>query len=87
MHPVQLALSEWVGSFVFFTVILTNGTPLAVAAALLAVCFFSGGHFNPAVSIMKAVLSEIDVYTCLLMIFMQFVAVICAIAWVRMISK
>ena len=48
---------ELVGTFVFLSVI-ANGSPgHAIAIALLAVIYFggsvSGGHFNPAVTIMQ----------------------------------
>lgn len=54
-------LAEFLGTFVFFTVILTTQTPkspgpVGVAIALLAAIYFvgniSGGHFNPGVSYM-----------------------------------
>jgi len=49
-------LVEFVGTFIFLSVILTQGKPIPIAAALLAVVYFggavSGGNFNPAVSVM-----------------------------------
>jgi aquaporin Z len=60
-------VTEFIGTFFFLTVImmstgsgkgagLGNVAPLAIAAGLLgAICFggaISGGHFNPAVSVM-----------------------------------
>tara|TARA_B110000211_G_scaffold214139_1_gene255315 strand:- start:407 stop:703 length:297 start_codon:yes stop_codon:yes gene_type:complete len=60
-------LVEFVGTFIFLAVILTQGKPIPIAVALLAVIYFggviSGGHFNPAVSIMmffKKALPTID---------------------------
>ena len=47
---------EFVGTFIFLSVILGRGEPVPIAVALLAVIYFggaiSGGHFNPAVSVM-----------------------------------
>ena len=48
---------EFIGTFLFLSVILSNGkNPIAIAVALLAAIYFggaiSGGHFNPAVSFM-----------------------------------
>ncbi len=47
---------EFVGTFVFLSVILSTANPIAIAVTLLAMIYFggeiSGGHFNPAVSIM-----------------------------------
>jgi len=50
-------LVEFIGTFLFLSVILSNGkNPVAIAVALLAAIFFggaiSGGHFNPAVTFM-----------------------------------
>ena len=60
-------LVEFVGTFIFLSVILSSGKPVPIAVALLAVIYFggaiSGGNFNPAVSVMmyfKKALSAID---------------------------
>ena len=47
---------EFLGTFLFLSVILATGNPVLIALALLAVLLLggsiSGGHFNPAVSVM-----------------------------------
>ena len=47
---------EFIGTFIFLSVILTTGDPFAIGLALAVVIYFggkvSGGHFNPAVSVM-----------------------------------
>lgn len=49
-------LVEFLGTFVFLSVILSQGQAIPIVIALAAVIFFggsiSGGHFNPAVSFM-----------------------------------
>lgn len=49
-------LVEFLGTFVFLSVILSQGQALPIVITLAAVIFFggsiSGGHFNPAVSFM-----------------------------------
>lgn len=49
-------VTEFIGTFVFLSVILATGSAIPIAVALAAVIFFggsvSGGHFNPAVSTM-----------------------------------
>ena len=49
-------LVEFIGTFIFLSVILTTGEAIPIAVALAAVIFFggkiSGGNFNPAVSLM-----------------------------------
>tara|TARA_B100000524_G_scaffold118010_1_gene57859 strand:- start:289 stop:546 length:258 start_codon:yes stop_codon:yes gene_type:complete len=47
---------EFIGTFIFLSIILKVGEPIPIAVGLLAVIYFggaiSGGHFNPAVSVM-----------------------------------
>lgn len=51
-------VAELVGTFVFLSVILSQGQPIPIAVALLAVIYLaggvSGGHFNPAVTFMMS---------------------------------
>jgi aquaporin Z len=52
-------LVEFIGTFIFLSVILSQGQALPIVIALAAAIFFggsiSGGHFNPAVSFMMHV--------------------------------
>jgi glycerol uptake facilitator-like aquaporin len=47
---------EFVGTFLFLSTIVATGQPILIAGALLLVILvgggISGGHFNPAVSVM-----------------------------------
>ena len=47
---------EFIGTFLFLSIILSVGEPIPIAVGLLAAIYFggavSGGHFNPAVSVM-----------------------------------
>ena len=49
-------LVEFIGTFIFLSIILKVGEPIPIGVGLLAVIYFggaiSGGHFNPAVSVM-----------------------------------
>jgi len=49
-------LVEFIGTFTFLFIILSVGQPIPIAVGLLGAIYFggsiSGGHFNPAVSIM-----------------------------------
>ena len=51
-------IAEFLGTMFFLYVILATGDGVAIGLALMAVIFIlgktSGGHFNPAVSIMLA---------------------------------
>ena len=47
---------EFLGTFLFLSVVLATGSPVLIALAFLAVILIggsiSGGHFNPAISVM-----------------------------------
>ena len=55
---LQKYLAEFIGTLVFVAVILVTGNPWAIGAALAIVIMLtasiSGGHLNPAVSIVMA---------------------------------
>ena len=55
---MQKYLAEFLGTLFFVYVILATGNPLAIGAALALVILLtsriSGGHMNPAVSIVMA---------------------------------
>lgn len=55
---LQKYLAEFIGTLVFVSVILVTGNPLAIGAALVLVIWLissiSGGHLNPAVSLVMA---------------------------------
>lgn len=54
MNPLAV-LVEFLGSFIFFSVIVATGNAWAIGATLAVVIFLggaiSGGHFNPAVTL------------------------------------
>ena len=53
---INKALVEFIGTFIFLSVILTTGEAIPIGLALATVIYFggktSGGHFNQAVSTM-----------------------------------
>jgi glycerol uptake facilitator-like aquaporin len=57
-YIMQKYLAEFLGTLFFVYVILATGNPLAIGAALAIVIFLSagisGGHMNPAVSVVMA---------------------------------
>ena len=75
-------LAEFLGAALFIYVILATGNPLAIGAALALVILLtsniSGGHINPAVSIVMASAGKLpvtDLVTyCLAQIFGGLVA-------------
>ena len=61
---IQKYLAEFAGTLFFIYVILATGNPLAIGAALALVIILaskvSGGHMNPAVSIVMASAGKIS---------------------------
>ena len=45
-------LIEFIGTFIFLSVIMMKPEAIPIGVALAAVIFFGGGHYNPAVSVM-----------------------------------
>lgn len=58
-------LAEFLGALFFIYIILATGNPLAIGAALALVILLtskiSGGHINPAVTIVMATYGKLDV--------------------------
>ena len=61
---IKKLLAEFLGTMFFLYVILATGDAVAIGLALMAVIFIlgktSGGHFNPAVSVMLAAAGKIS---------------------------
>lgn len=57
-------LVEFLGTFIFLSVIIITGNPLAIGLTLAAMAWFggkvSGGHFNPAVNVMMLLDKKIN---------------------------
>mgnify|MGYP001593559554 CR=1 FL=1 len=70
-------LTEFIGTFVFLTVILKTNDALAIGLTLAGVIYFggkvSGGNYNPAVSYMMYLNKKLDLSKFLLYIFAQIV--------------
>jgi len=58
-------LAEFFGSAIFVYVVLATGNPLAIGAALALVLLvtmpISGGHINPAISIVMASIDKLPI--------------------------
>lgn len=80
-------LTEFIGTFVFLSVIILTGEAIPIALSLGTVIFFggkiSGGHFNPAVSTMFFVKGGIDLTTYISYIIVQIFAGLCALYWYK----
>ncbi len=85
---LKAVLAEFLGTFFFLSVILNavadaSFGPIAVAIGLLAAIYFagkvSGGHFNPAVSIMMYVKGKIGGDLAVLYIAAQIIGALAAL--------
>ena len=85
------ALVELIGTFVFLSVILSQGQAIPIAIALAAAILFggsiSGGHFNPAVTVMQALDGKIDTMTSIVYIFTQLIAAVAAFGFAKYVVK
>ena len=91
MHIVSRLLVEFIGTFIFLGAIMATLKDGAIAAlevglALAAVIFFggkiSGGHFNPAVSVMMFLKGKKNLFTTILYILAQVIGGILALYFV-----
>jgi aquaporin Z len=80
-------LVEFLGTFLFLSVILTQGQAIPIAVALAAVIFFggsvSGGHFNPAVSLMMHVNNMIPLQDLVIYVVSQLAGGIVALTFFK----
>ena len=68
-------LTEFIGTFIFLSVILITGDPIAIGLTLAAVIYFgskvSGGNYNPAVSFMLFLNKKLDLTKMLMYVLSQ----------------
>jgi aquaporin Z len=88
-------LTEFIGSFIFFVVILSSANqampaiPIGVALAA-AISFgggISGGHFNPAVSVMMYNNGSLAANDLALYVLVQVLAAFAAVYFVKNANK
>ena len=67
--------TEFIGTFIFLSVILKTGDALAIGIALASVIYFggkvSGGNFNPAVSFMMLLSNKMDIVKFMIFVIAQ----------------
>lgn len=83
-------LTEFIGTFVFLTVILTTGQAFPIGLALAVAIYFggatSGGHFNPAVSTMLLAKGSISIETWITYVIAQVLGGLVALLWYKSTS-
>lgn len=68
------ALIEFIGTFVFLSVILSKGEAVPIAIALAAAIFFGGGDYNPAATITSAFAGNLRIIPAILIVVAQVAA-------------
>ena len=75
-------LVEFIGTFIFLTVIISTGNPLAIGLVLVGLIFFAlyitGGFFNPAVTTMFYLNKSINTTQLVIFLLAQFLGGITA---------
>jgi glycerol uptake facilitator-like aquaporin len=84
-------LTEFLGSFIFLSVIVATGNPWMIGLTLAVLIFLgidvSGGHFNPAVTLMTLYNRGIAVDNASAYIVAQVVGGILAVSSYNMLKK
>lgn len=75
-------LVEFIGTFIFLSVILTTGEAIPIGIALAAAIFFggkiSGGAFNPAVALMMHLKGKLKAVDLAGYVVAQLLGAVCA---------
>jgi len=79
---------EFLGTFIFLYVIVATGNPWAIGATLAVLAYLggaiSGGHFNPAVTVMMLYKKSVTTTTAVAYIIAQVLAgLLAVIAYTR----
>lgn len=79
--------AELLGTFVFISVVLLQGTALAIGITLIAVIFLigkvSGGHVNPAISFIMWLKNDISSAKLVAFIVAQLIGGYLALLWYK----
>ena len=82
---------ELLGTFIFLSVIIITGNPLAIGLTLTSMIWFgskiSGGHFNPAVSYLMFIHKKINLPQLLFYIIAQIIGATGALFLFKSIKK
>ena len=84
-------LTEFIGTFIFLSVILITGDALSIGLTLAAVIYFgskvSGGNYNPAVSYMMLLNNKLSLEKFIMYVLAQLVGATCALVYFKNIKK
>ena len=84
-------LVEFLGTFVFLSVIIITGKPIPIALALATVIYLggkvSGGHFNPAVNLMMYLNNKMSTESLIGQAVAQLLGAVAAFYYYKMLKN
>ena len=84
-------LVEFLGTFIFLSVIIVTGNPIAIGLTLTAMIYFggsvSGGHFNPAVNLLMLVNKKINTTQFIGQTVAQLLGALAAYCYFKLVHK
>ena len=84
-------LIEYIGTFIFLSVILISGHAIPIGLALMVVIYWggkvSGGNFNPAVSLMMYINKKLSLNDLIIYIIVQLLGGITALIFYKETNK
>ena len=84
-------LVEFIGTFIFLSVIIITGDPLAIGLTLSGVAWFgskvSGAHYNPAVNVLMLLNKKMDITKFLMYTLAQILGAVAAFFYYKNIKK
>ena len=85
---LNVYLAEAVGSFVFFSIVLSKPDPIMISVALLVGILISSiasqSHLNPAITVMKLIQGNVNSAEAGGYILSQLAGALLAVQWFRM---
>ena len=86
---INKLIVELIGTFIFLSVIISYGKAIPIGLALACMVYWggsvSGGHFNPAVTIMTLFNKKIDLVTAVFYIICQIIGAVLALIYFKSI--
>ena len=85
MNMLIKLVTEFIGTFLFLSVVILSGEAIPIALALGAMIYFGGkistAHYNPSVSLMLFTRGDIDLVTFIGYVCAQLLGGLCAFVW------
>lgn len=91
MIAILPTIVEFLGSFVFLSVIVATGNPWVIGATLAVLIYLgvdvSGGHYNPAVTLMTLYNKDITLSTAAMYVIAQVAGGILAVITYNLLKR